>query len=323
MILILASATLGTGCDGPQSSLEPAGRGAEQIATLFWWMLGGGFLIWCVVIGLAVYAIKIAPRPHDPNRARLWIIGGGTIIPTLILTVLLIYGLAMLPGLVRPAPEGSLHIQVTGHQWWWRVRYPTSETETVELANEIRLPVGDAVQFDLQSEDVIHAFWIPALGGKVDMIPGRTTRLTLEPTRTGTFRGVCAEYCGSSHAFMAFDVVVMERQDFERWLEQQRRDALEPEDNAAIRGREIFLSRGCGACHAVRGTAADGVIGPDLTHIGSRESLAAGTMRNSVADFREWVAHNSSTKPDVNMPDFDMLADDELTALASYLEALQ
>src|SRR5690606_2754766 len=152
--------------------------------------------------------------------------------------------------------------------------------------------------FDLQSEDVIHAFWIPALGGKVDMIPGRTTRLTLEPTKTGTFRGVCAEYCGSSHACMAFDVVVMARQDFERWSEQQRRDGLEPEDNGASRGREILLSRGCGACHAVRGTAADGVIGPDLAHVGSRESLAAGTLKNSVAVFREWVAHNSSTKPD-------------------------
>lgn len=290
---------------------------------LFWWMLAGGLFIWCVVIGLALYAIKIAPKPHDPRRARSWIIGGGVVIPTLILTALLIYGLSMLPGLVRPAPEGSLQIQVTGHQWWWRVRYPHSETKSVELANEIRLPVGEAVQFELQSADVIHAFWIPALGGKVDMIPGRMTKLTLEPTKTGTYRGVCAEYCGSSHAFMAFDVVVTERNEFDAWLEQQSQDSVEPQNNAAIRGREAFLSWGCGACHTVRGTEADGVIGPDLTHVGSRKSLAAGTIDNSVDEFHEWIAHNSTTKPDVNMPDFDMLADDELEALSAYLEGLR
>jgi len=321
--LLAVAALLISGCDGPQSTFTPAGRGAEQINTLFWWMAGGGIVVWSVVVGLAVYALRIAPQPHDPWRARLWIIGGGAVVPTIVLTVLLIYGLSMLPGLVRPAPEGSLQIDVTGVQWWWRVTYPINDTESVELANEIRLPVNEPVQFNLESADVIHAFWIPSLGGKVDMIPGRSTQLTLEPTKTGTFRGVCAEYCGASHALMAFDVVVMPRDEFDAWLEHQQQDATTPVDSLALQGRDAFFAHGCGACHTIRGTAADGVIGPDLTHVGGRQSLGAGTMANDPDAFRNWVAHTSSMKPSVNMPDFDILSDDELSALAAYLEGLQ
>lgn len=311
------------GCSGRQSTLDPAGRGAEQIATLFWWMTGGAAMIWCVVIGVAIYAIRIAPQPHDGRRSRLWIIGGGAVVPTVVLTVLLIFGLSMLPPLVRPAPAGSLQVDVVGLQWWWRVRYPVGDTETVELANEIRIPVNEPVQFNLQSDDVIHAFWIPSLGGKVDMIPGRKTRLTLEPTRTGTYRGVCAEYCGASHALMAFDVVVMERDEFDDWLEQQRQPAAEPLNTLAVTGRDLFHHSGCGACHTIRGTEADGVIGPDLTHVGSRLSLAAGTLGNSTDDFRRWIEHTSRAKPEVKMPDFHILTDEELNALAAYLEGLK
>lgn len=285
-------------------------------------MVGSAVLIWLTVIGLAIYAIRISPRPHDPWRARIWIIGGGAVIPTLLLTVLLIYGLSMLPGMVRPAPEGSLHVDVTGLQWWWRVRYPGAETEAVETANEICLPVGEPVQFDLNSADVIHAFWIPSLGGKVDMIPGRQTRLTLHPTRIGTFRGVCAEYCGASHALMAFDVEVMSREDFDDWLARQRQPAEIPVEPEAVRGWEVFLQHGCAACHTIRGTEADGVIGPDLTHVGSRRTLGAGTLANEPDQFRRWIAHTQQLKPDVNMPDFDMLTEEDLVALAMFLEQL-
>ncbi|MFG0336213.1 MAG: cytochrome c oxidase subunit II [Maioricimonas sp. JB049] len=314
---------MAAGCAGEQSALDPAGRGAEQIATLFWWMFGGAVVIWCVVVGLAIYAIRIAPGPHNDRQMRLWVIGGGAVIPTIVLTVLLIYGLSMLPGLVRSAPEGSLNIDVVGLQWWWRVRYPVGESEWVELANEIRVPVGEPVQFNLTSADVIHAFWIPSLGGKVDMIPGRQTQLTLDPTRTGRFRGACAEYCGASHALMAFNVVVMERAEFDEWLAAQQEPAREPDDPLALRGREVFLRRGCGACHTIRGTRADGVIGPDLTHVGSRGSLGAGTLANSPEAFRQWIAHTSAAKPDVRMPGFDMIPEDDLQALAAYLESLQ
>jgi cytochrome c oxidase subunit II len=165
------------GWGGPQSALNPAGRGAAAIADLFWWMTAGAIVIWLVVVGLAIYFIRIRPEPHSNRWAKLLIIGGGAVLPTVVLAVLLVYGLALLPALVGPAPEGSLKITVHGAQWWWRVRYQPASGEVIELANEIRLPVGVPVEFRLESDNVIHSFWIPSLGGKVDMIPGRLTRL--------------------------------------------------------------------------------------------------------------------------------------------------
>lgn len=182
-------------------------------------MAVGALLIWLAVVGLTIHAARVRPEPYSQREATLLIIGGGAVLPTVVLAVLLGYGLSLMPKLLAPAPPGSLKIAVSGEQWWWRVRYLLPDGEPVELANEIRLPIGEPVEFQLESPDVIHSFWIPSLGGKMDMIPGRRTRLTLEPTRTGLFQGVCAEYCGTSHAFMRFSVVVQEKQDFARWLE--------------------------------------------------------------------------------------------------------
>ncbi|HEX6985979.1 MAG TPA: cytochrome c oxidase subunit II, partial [Planctomycetaceae bacterium] len=309
------------GCDGPQSALDPAGRAAEQIADLFWWMAGGATVVWAVVIGLAAYSIHGRPGPHDRQTA-LMIIGGGVVFPTVVLAVLLSYGLALLPDLVAPAPPGSLTVTVIGEQWWWRVRYETAGGGAVELANEVRLPVGEPVQFRLESADVIHSFWIPPLGGKMDMFPGRTTHLSLLPTRTGTFRGVCAEYCGDSHALMAFPVVVAEGEDFADWLARQAEPAREPVGAAAIRGREVFFSLGCAACHAIRGTPAAGVVGPDLTHVGGRLSLGAGILPNDPDAFARWIGHTDDVKPGVLMPEFGMVPAEDLRALAAYLDEL-
>ncbi|MBW3543958.1 MAG: cytochrome c oxidase subunit II, partial [Planctomycetes bacterium] len=288
---IAAGALWLSGCSGSglQSTLNPAGRGAERLAELFWWMAGGAAVIWVAVIGLAIYAVRAQPASHTRSAALL-IIGGGAIVPTVVLCGLLVYGLAMLPELLAPAPAGSLKISVTGEQWWWRVRYERAEGEAVELANEIRLPVGKPIEFQLQAADVIHSFWIPSLGGKVDMIPGRETRLSLHPTRTGVFRGVCAEYCGTSHALMSFYVVVDEQEDFDRWLERQTESAQSPVGPLAEKGRLAFLAHGCGACHTVRGTSASGVVGPDLTHVGSRLSLAGGILPNEPEAFERWIA---------------------------------
>jgi cytochrome c oxidase subunit 2 len=308
---------------GPQSALNPAGRGAAAIADLFWWMAAGAVVVWLVVVGLAVYFIRIRPEPHSHRWAKLLIIGGGAVLPTVVLAALLVYGLAMLPTLVGPAPEGSLKITVHGAQWWWRVRYQPTSGEAVELANEIRLPVGVPVEFRLESDNVIHSFWIPSLGGKVDMIPGRQTRLVLEPTRTGVLRGVCAEYCGASHALMSFPVVVLEKEEFARWLEQQRAAAHLPTELLAKRGQELFLAQGCNACHTVRGTQAAGVIGPDLTHVGNRLSLGAGTLPNEPDGFVRWIAHTEEVKPGARMPAFGMLPPEDLRALAAYLEGLK
>lgn len=314
------------GCEGPQTTLLPAGVAAERILELFWWLTGGAVIIWTIVIGLAVYAIRNT-RPHNRRQSAVLIIGGGAVIPTIILSGYLVYGLAMLPEIIEPAPEGSLRVHVSGEQWWWRVRYPLDDVDTgdtsVELANEIRIPVGEPVEFILESPDVIHSFWIPSIGGKMDMVPGRVNRLTLEATRTGVFRGACAEYCGESHALMAFDAVVMEREEFEQWLRVQAQPAEAPADPLAAAGAEAFLANGCGACHTVRGTPAAGVVGPDLTHVGSRLSLGAATLPNEREDFLRWIAQTDDVKPGVHMPAFSMLPDEELRAMAAYLEGLK
>lgn len=320
----LAGIGLGwTGCSGEQSALAPAGRAAEQIAGLFWWMSAGATIVWLAVVALTVMAARTRADTARRSNSKHLIIGGGAIVPTIVLAGLLLHGLSILPDLLASAPAGSWRISVVGEQWWWRVRYDMPDGAPVELANEIRLPVGDPVAFELESPDVIHSFWIPALGGKVDMIPGRQTRLVLHPTRIGVFRGVCAEYCGTSHALMAFDVIVMEAAEFARWLEQQRASAVAPADPVPGRGRGLFEANGCAACHTIRGTPAAGVIGPDLTHVGSRRTIGAGLLPNEPEAFARWIGQTNTIKPGVRMPHFNMLPPEELHALAAYLESLQ
>ncbi len=311
------------GCSGPQSALDPAGKSAELIAGLFWWMTGGAIVAWIGTLALAAWSLRRPLAGTDGRRGRMLIAIAGAAVPTVVLTGLLIYGLSIMPPMLASAPAGSLRIAVSGERWWWRVVYLPANGEPVVLANEIRLPVGQPVEFELTSPDVIHSFWIPSLGGKMDMIPGRKNRLALHPTRTGIFRGVCAEYCGDSHALMAFSVEVMEEAAFAEWLAQQARPAAVPTEAIALRGREQFLSNGCSACHTVRGTEADGVVGPDLTHVGSRLSLGAGILPNDAPTFRRWLKKTGEIKPGVEMPHFGMLPPEELDALAAYLESLQ
>lgn len=319
-VILLASALSG-GCEGPQSALHPAGVGAEQIATLFWWMIGASAVVWLAVIVIAIYSSQPNRTSFEPRQTAWLIIGAGAIFPTVLLSGLLAYSLVLLPDL-RSNEDIDLRISVSGEQWWWRVRYH-SDNGGVELANEIRLPVNQRAEFILNSPDVIHSFWIPSLGGKVDMIPGRTTRLVLEATKTGVYRGACAEYCGASHAYMNFDVVVMDRDAFTEWLKAQAAPAEPPRNEAGRAGKKAFLASGCGACHTIRGTAADGRLGPDLTHVGSRLTIGAGLLPNRPEAFARWITHTSLLKPDVNMPSFGMLPDEQIAAMASYLSGLQ
>lgn len=322
--LLLAALLLVPACSGIQSTLAPSGREATRIAGLFWWMAGGAVIVWIGVIALAIYYARRASGTPSARRDRLLIVGGGVVLPGITLTVLLIFGLAMLPGAVERAPAGSLQIAVTGEQWWWRVRYATPGGQEVVLANEVRLPVGEPVQFRLDSDNVIHSFWIPSLAGKMDMIPGRVTYLTVRPTVTGIFRGVCAEYCGTSHAMMAFYVEVMEKAAFDRWLAHQATPAVStPAETTAGRGSQLFVENGCAACHTVRGTRARGTIGPDLTHVGSRLSLGAGILAADADQFQRWIARTDEIKPGVHMPAFGMLPTADLQALAAYLQGLQ
>lgn len=320
LALLVAASSL-VGCSGLQSSLDPAGRGAERIAVLFWWMTGGTALIWAAVMGLTLYTV-FRRREPGPRAPRLLIVGGGVVLPVVVLTGLLIWGLALLPPLLAPA-DGGPTIRVTGEQYWWRVQYLADDGQAIALANELRLPVGRSVELELESHDVIHSFWIPALAGKVDMIPGRRTRLTLEPTRTGVFRGVCAEYCGPSHAKMAFSVVVAEEDEVARWLAHQAEPARPATLPLAVRGQELFVASGCAACHTIRGTVADGAVGPDLTHVGGRPTVGAGALGSDQEGLRRWLAGPERIKPGVHMPAFAMLPPADLQALATYLEGLK
>lgn len=317
LLLLLAS------CDGPQSALSPAGRDAERIAELFWWMTGGAVVIWGVVLGVAVYAVVWKQHAHSDRVAKLLILGGGVVFPTVTLCALLLYGLSMMPPLLDLGPPGGMRVEVAGERWWWRVRYVLEDGRSVELANEIALPIGERVPFALTSPDVIHSFWVPSLGGKMDMVPGRVTHLALEPTQVGIYRGACAEYCGSSHARMNFYARVLPQEAFEAWLAHQMEPARPPRGALEARGAALFLANGCGACHTVRGTDADGTVGPDLTHVGSRYSLGAGILENDVDSFARWIARTEHLKPGVNMPTFHMLEDGDLLAIAAYLEGLE
>jgi cytochrome c oxidase subunit 2 len=318
--VMIASAA--AGCAGVQSSLSPGGAQAEWMADLWWWMAAAAAVIWVAVIALAIWCVRWASGEPNRRRDRALIIGGGVVVPVVVLTALLVYGLMLIPPLVARAPENSLQIAVTGEQWWWRVRY-SHAGGFVEVANEVRMPVGEPVQFRLDSDNVIHSFWVPALGGKMDMIPGRVTWLALEPTRTGYYRGACAEYCGGSHALMAFDVEVTDRASFDRWLERQAQPAVAPADPRRQQGRNVFFSSGCSACHTIRGTLAAGTIGPDLTHVGGRRTLAASVLPNDPDAFTRWIARPEHIKPGARMPRFDMMGADDLAALAAYLEGLE
>lgn len=285
-------------------------------------MTGVSLVVWLLVTALALYAAYGAGGASLRNARRL-IVWGGAVLPTLLLTVLLAFGLAAIPPLLAPPPAGSRTIHVTGEQWWWRVRYPLPEGGSVELANELRLAVGQPVELLLSSKDVIHSLWIPALAGKMDLIPGRTTRLTLEPTRAGVFDGLCAEYCGDSHSFMELSVVVSAPEELERWLARQSEPAQAPASSRGRHGAERFLSSGCGACHSVRGTPANGVVGPDLTHVGSRLRIAGGRLPNDEASLRSWLARTGELKPGAVMPSFHILPASEIDALAAYLGGLE
>lgn len=320
-IRYLALPVVLTACSGPQSVLDPAGRDAEVLAILFWWMFGGAVVLWLLMNGIFFYVSRMTEREFSPRIAEIFIIGGGILFPTVVLAGLLSYALAEMPR-QRDLGDG-LTVRIVGESWWWRVEYlPDGADGPVVSANELRLPTGSRTEIKLAANGVIHSFWIPALGGKTDMIPGRETRMSLEPTKPGQYRGQCTEFCGLSHALMAFNAVVMEPEAFEDWLSREAEPAADPTDDLARRGRAVFAAEGCGGCHTVRGTPADGLVGPDLTHLGGRTTLAAGVLPMTEEALIDWLRAPEDIKPGVRMPAYDHLSDDDLAALAAYLRGL-
>jgi cytochrome c oxidase subunit 2 len=287
-------------------------------------VLGWGALVLftgvCVLLGLSVRRGAKAP----PRTAR-WVIGGGVVLPVVVLSVLLTYSTARTAALERAAAAPALVVSLTGHLWWWEVRYRDPATgRDVALANEIRVPVGRTTRLGLASADVIHSVWVPALGGKRDLVPGRTTHLSITPTAPGEHRGACAEFCGPQHAKMALHVVAMPAAEFDAWLAEQARPAAADGTDATIEaGRQAFAAHGCANCHAVRGTFEPPPRGPDLTHVASRLALGAGTLPNGPGAAKRWLVGVQELKPGARMPSYAHLDGATLDALSAYLESLR
>ncbi|MHC1551644.1 cytochrome c oxidase subunit II [Phyllobacterium sp. K27] len=314
------------GCAGVQSALDPAGAEAHRIASLSWLLIVGCSVVLLVVCALTALALFGSARWRQRLSGESLVIAGGVIFPLVVLTALLALGFYLMTSGKSSilSLTGRLRVEVVGEQWWWRVTYIDAEGRRTESANEIRLPVGQPVEIHLTSSDVIHSFWVPRLAGKLDMIPGRTNVQTLEVTAPGFSRGQCAEYCGGAHALMSFYVVGMTEPEFSSWLAKEAAESHAPTTRAAVEGHELFLASGCGGCHSVRGTSADGTIGPDLTHVGSRHSLAAATLKNDVEDFARWIQDSHHIKPENLMPSYDgFFSQEETNRLASYLEQLR
>lgn len=311
------------------SVLAPAGTEAALLSRLSWVLIAGATAIFVLVCALLAWAVRRRGRPAP--RTAWWVWGGGVAFPVVTLTALLAYG-ALGTAALQRAPDAAaatpLVVSVTGRLWWWEVRYRDADGRDVRLANELRLPVGRTARIGLQSDDVIHSFWVPALGGKVDLIPGRVNQLQVTPTRAGLHRGVCAEYCGLQHARMALHVVALPPAEFEAWLRQQAQPAAAvPAATAAgtalERGRQAFLRHGCASCHGVRGVADGPRLGPDLTHVASRHALGAGVLLNEPGALRRWLVEVQTLKPGARMPGYAHLDAATLDDLGAWLESLR
>jgi cytochrome c oxidase subunit 2 len=341
----------------PQTALEAGGPGAARIGDLWNVMLLLGAIT--TVIVLVVMAIALfrrrgghelppeADRPADPRgelanvetggrghegegrpeserKGTRWMLIGGVAFPAVVLVILLVFSLRTLSAVSpRRASDAPLTVEVIGKQWWWQVRYASADPSlTFETANEIRIPVGTRVRVKLESSDVIHSFWVPGLQGKTDMVPGRINVTWLQADKPGVWRGQCAEFCGVQHAKMGLVVVAEPRERFEQWLSAQRRAALPPRDSIAASGLAAFVSTGCVLCHRVRGTPAAGRTGPDLTHVGSRLTLAAGEFPNTRGHIQGWIGNPQALKPGSRMPAV-ALTSDQLHSIAYYLTTLR
>jgi cytochrome c oxidase subunit 2 len=320
--ILLALLAIGlAGCGDVQSVMAPRGDAAGAIAVLAWLLFALGAVVLAIVIAAAWLALRGSPRIRTMLARERSILALGLAFPAVTLTLLLGTGTWLMRAQLASADTpDTVHIAVTGEQWWWRVRYAGTPDES---ANEIRIPVGRPVRFTLQASDVIHSFWIPSLGGKVDMIPGRTTSLRLTAERPGVYRGQCAEYCGGPHALMAFRVVAMPAAAYEAWRAREASPAQEPAGEPERRGRSLFLAAGCGTCHTVRGTTANGTIGPDLTHLGGRRSVGIDTLPLTAENLTRFITAGQHVKPGNRMPEFRVLSADEHAALVAWLMSLR
>lgn len=298
---------------------------SHRISGLWWLMFSMAVVVYILVITLVLVAAfrrntagydAVAPADETRSDHRL-LLYGGLALPMVVLSVIAVQTVRVSNSL--QAATATVHVTVDAEDWWWRVSYPADDVVT---ANEIHVPVGQRVQIALRSDNVIHSLWVPQLNGKSDVIPGETNFMTFTAESTGTYRGQCAEFCGIEHAKMAFVVVVESDADYVAWLAANRHAAVQPQTALQREGAQILATTSCAGCHTVAGTAATGIIGPDLTHVGSRSTLAADTLPNTDAGMTEWLSATQRVKQGALMPQID-LSSAQVAALVAYLESLK
>jgi cytochrome c oxidase subunit 2 len=321
LVLVVAVAGL-AGCGNQQDALAPKSHASTDIATLFWWMMGiawGGLVLVVAMMVFAWWRAHRRPGHETKEGEKLGfavVIGAGVVMPIVLIAALFVVGdIFVIQTTQEPAKSATrLTIQVTGHQWWWEVRYPGT---TAVTANEIHIPVRTPVRVEVTTGDVIHSFWVPRLNRTIDAMPGRRNAIELYADAVGRYRGQCDEFCGLQHAHMAFYVIADPANVFRRWLAGQSKPAT-----ASGPGKAVFMNASCANCHAIRGTQASSPVGPDLTHLRSRSTIGALTLPNTRADLREWITDSQHVKPGNQMPDM-RLHGAQLNALLDYLESLR
>jgi len=328
--LAAAATWLLASCTGVQSSLNAQALQSEEIKRVLLIFIAVAAVVWGgVMLALLVGLIRRKRPSEQPlnleaafeRRAGRIILALGiaTTVTVLVLSIVS-YGAQRTVFANEPDP---VTIKITGHQWWWEVQYQADSPHlSFTTANEIRVPVGKPVTVQLESADVIHSFWVPSLTGKMDLITGQQNSVQFTAKAPGLYRGQCAEFCGAQHAHMAFTVRALPPDEYARWRDHQNQSAPTPSDPLSIRGEQLFRGRGCGLCHAIRGTLAGGQFGPDLTHIASRETIAAGTLPQNPGNLAAWISDPQHIKPGNLMPKMS-LRSDEMIAILHYLEQLQ
>jgi cytochrome c oxidase subunit II len=319
---------------GLHDALRTAGPQAAHIGALWNLVVFVCTAVFCAVLIGLVFAMWRSGRAREDAAADLSSVGRHERGPYLsvlwsvavsiaLLLVLIVASVVTDRALARASLENAVQIEVTGHQWWWELNYRgATPADNFTGANELHVPAGRPVVVRLKADDVIHSFWVPSLAGKKDLIPGRTATMSFRADQPGRYRGQCAEFCGYQHAFMAFEVIVDPPAAYDAWAKAQRTAPPEPADTIAQRGRDVFLGSTCIMCHAIEGTTAAARKGPDLSHVGGRSTIAAGTLPNRPAELARWIANPQDFKPGVNMP-ATPLSSDDMTALVAYLGSLK
>ena len=327
-----------TACDndGIQTALNPAGPQAYKLNNLWWLMFYVCSIVFVLVMIAVLLALKrrtaddhlttppILETSAEQERTMRNVVIAATTTTVAILFVFLIVSFSAGRSMTAELEKKNvLTIEITGHQWWWEVRYLDLDASNIfTTANEVHIPIGVPVTFSLRSTDVIHSFWVPNLAGKKDLIPGKSAAIWLQADKPGVFRGQCAEYCGLQHAQMALWIVAETQDEFNSWRQKQTRTAALPPTDLARRGQQVFFSSTCVMCHAINGTPAGSNVGPNLTHLASRSIIAGATLLNTRENLAQWITNSQAIKPGNKMPQ-NNLSKEDLTALLDYLQSLK